>query len=332
MCGQLPIVIGSGRACDLAEISFADVLDESRQVGYQRRFDVQHSREFRRYIESPGASTIPLTFNLRGAKGQGWDLIASDVDDVFDLVVRLPRGDAPPVMAQVDCQHRLGSMADSQLQFAFQCYLGLNPSEEMAIFNVINGKAKGLNPSLLDYHRTKLTPGIDVVQLDLYIAKTLHDDPASVWHGRLSLGGQGAGTKRKVSLRALQAATKELLRRAMLDSASQLEPLRKYEIVRSFWRAVSATWPTAWAQPRTHLLTKGVGVTALSMLAGQIVMATLARGEFVTEETFLRSLRPLVDLDWSNSGPFKAYGGRQGASEAYRALVQRVFGPALACA
>src|ERR1051326_1798932 len=71
-CGQLPVVIGAGKARDLAAFSFADVLDDVRQIGYQRPFDPQHSREFRRYIEAPGASTIPLTFNLRGAEGSGW--------------------------------------------------------------------------------------------------------------------------------------------------------------------------------------------------------------------------------------------------------------------
>ena len=34
----------------------------------------QHSREFRAYIERPGATTIPLTFNLRGPDGDGWTL------------------------------------------------------------------------------------------------------------------------------------------------------------------------------------------------------------------------------------------------------------------
>src|SRR5882672_4277687 len=180
-CGQLPVVIGAGEARDLAAVSFADVLDDVRQVGYQRQFDPQHSREFRRYIEAPGASTIPLTFNLRGAEGSGWTITpATPGGDVMELAVRVPGAEQPPVMARVDCQHRLGSMGDSPIELSFQCYLGLSPDEEMAIFNVINGKAKGLNSSLLDYHKTKLTPGLETIHLDLYIAKSLHDDPESV--------------------------------------------------------------------------------------------------------------------------------------------------------
>ena len=76
-------------------------------------------------------------------------------------------------------------MRDSYIPLTFQCFLGLSPREEMSIFSVINGKAKGLSSSLLDYHTTKL----ETVQLDLYIAKTLHDDPDSVWHRKVKLGG-----------------------------------------------------------------------------------------------------------------------------------------------
>jgi len=47
------------------------VLDEAKDAGYQRP---KHSREFRAYLERPGAAAIPLTFNLRGKHGGGWTL------------------------------------------------------------------------------------------------------------------------------------------------------------------------------------------------------------------------------------------------------------------
>src|SRR5437660_844161 len=73
-CGQLPVVVGAARAADLCAVSFADVLDESHEVGYQRPIDVEHSKSFREYIEQAGSTTIPLTFNLRGPCGEGWHL------------------------------------------------------------------------------------------------------------------------------------------------------------------------------------------------------------------------------------------------------------------
>ena len=73
-CGQLPVVLGFAPARDLFAVSFADLFEESAQTGYQRPCDLRHAREFREYIEGPGATTIPLTFNLRGRSGPTWRL------------------------------------------------------------------------------------------------------------------------------------------------------------------------------------------------------------------------------------------------------------------
>src|SRR5579883_842139 len=235
-CGQLPVVVGAASAADLYAVSFADVLDETREVGYQRPIDVQHARDFRNYIEQPGATTIPLTFNLRGPEGTAWSLTSSDDDPVATLRIRFPSTDHPAVLARVDCQHRLGMMQDSAVPLTFQCFLGLAPQDEMAIFSVINGKARGLSSSLLDYHKTKLLPGLETIQLDLYIAKTLHDDPQSVWHGKVKLGGAATqGTQRRISLRGLQTSTKLLLQRSPFGATTDLGPTEKYQVVRDFW-------------------------------------------------------------------------------------------------
>src|SRR5262249_49321192 len=142
------------------------------------------------YIERPGATTIPLTLNLRGVPGSGWRLEPPDARDgtLAELRLRVPRNPSHRVLARVDCQHRLEMMVDSPVPLAFQCFLGLTPHEEMRVFNVINSKAKGLNPSLIDYHESLF---LDVARdsADLYIAKRLNDDPRSVWHNGLKLGG-----------------------------------------------------------------------------------------------------------------------------------------------
>jgi DNA sulfur modification protein DndB len=330
-CGQLPVVLGAAPASELYALSFADVLDESREQGYQRPIDLHHSREFRSYIEQSGATTIPLTLNLRGPEGKGWTLTSPGETGLAILGIREPSGSEPPVLAQVDCQHRLGSMSDSDIPLTFQCFLGLSPSEEMAIFSIINGKAKGLSSSLLDYHTTKLVPGLETIQLDLYIAKTLHDDSTSVWYGKVKLGGAATqGTQRRISLRGLQTATKLLLQRCPLGSARELSPLEKYQVVRAFWAAVAHVWADEWERPRTHLLSKGVGVTALSLLAGDIITSALSRQQKPDAQAFIEYLRPLATLDWSTSGTFKGLGGRHGASEAHQLLTSRLFAPGLA--
>ncbi|HYV49617.1 MAG TPA: DGQHR domain-containing protein, partial [Myxococcaceae bacterium] len=210
-CGQLPVVLGAAPAADLCALSFADVLDEAKEQGYQRPIDPRHSREFRSYIDQPGATTIPLTLNLRGQAGVGlgWILSAGRDGELATLSVRVPSPEHPAVLAQVDCQHRLGMMNTSPVPLTFQCFLGLSPSEEMAIFGIINGKAKGLNSSLLDYHQTQLLPDLEFLQQELFIAKRLSSDPDSVWHGLVKLGGGATqGSQRRISLRGLQTATK----------------------------------------------------------------------------------------------------------------------------
>src|SRR3954468_6677804 len=92
-CGKLPVVLGSAPARDLYSVSFADVLDEAVDEGYQRPIDPRHSREFRAYIERDGATTIPLTFNLRGQDGRAWNLSEADANGIATLSIKRPAKD-----------------------------------------------------------------------------------------------------------------------------------------------------------------------------------------------------------------------------------------------
>jgi len=325
-CGQLQIVLGSAPARDLFAISFADVLDEAAQTGYQRPCDRRHAEEFRKYIVESGATTIPLTFNLRGAPGDRWRLRPAEPTEgtVADLEIRLPRKLDERVVARVDCQHRLEMMAESGVPLAFQSFLGLTPHEEMRIFSVINGKAKGLNPSLIDYHQSIL---LDVARetADLYIAKRLNDDPGSVWHDGLKLGGAATqGTKRRITLRGMRHAVALFLQHALIRDLPIDE---QYRVVASLWSAVVRTWPKAWQEPRKHLLTKGIGVQGLSLLAADIAKFATREGEALTQATFEHQLSCLQAFDWSNTGPFQGLGGRSGARRVHERLARQLFAP-----
>lgn len=328
--GHLEVALGAAPARWLKLLSFADVLDERADRGYQRPYDIGHARAFRAYIGTPGTTTLPLTFNLRGSTG--WTLTRCGPGTLARLTIEQPAPGVSPVMAQVDGQHRLGEMADSDVPLAFQCFLGLSPRDEMAVFNVINSKARGLSSSILDYHATKLAPRMEDVQLDLYIAKTLNDDPTSVWHAKIKLGGAGTqGAHRRVSLRGLRTATREMLRRCPQGWTAGLSPLETYVIVRDYWSAVAATWCDAWQRPREHLLAKGVGVTALALLGGELITAVVKRGDRPGLPAFSVDLSAVADVDWRNDGPFKAFGGRHGAEQVHRELAARLWkvGPTL---
>ena len=151
-CGHRRVFTGFASAGDLVSASYVDTLDEQGH-GYQRRMSREHSLEFKRYIQQPEATSIPLTFNLRKDFGSRWTLNeAKQVGHPSKLRLDLSQG---PVLSQVDGQHRLGYLQDSPIQFAFMTYLGLTEAEERNVFAVINGKAKGLSSSLLDFINAK---------------------------------------------------------------------------------------------------------------------------------------------------------------------------------
>ena len=93
------------------------------------------------------------------------------------------------MLAQVDCQHRLGHLSDLDVELPFMCFIGLTEREEMEVFNVINSKAKGLSTSLLDFHDAQLATRPCADRPELFIALHLKNEPSSPWYRQLDLGG-----------------------------------------------------------------------------------------------------------------------------------------------
>jgi DNA sulfur modification protein DndB len=319
---ERPVLLGFAPARILHAASFADVLDEASGRGYQRRLNSRHSLDFRRYVREPGSTTIPLTFNLRGKDGEGWSL----GEKGSTLSLRLSASAKP--LAQVDCQHRLGHLSDLDVELPFMTYLGLSEREEMEIFGVINGKAKGLSNSLLDFHDAQLCADLASERPELLVALHLKNEPTSPWYNRLDLGGnQVSGLERRASLRTMQKACRILTRR--------LKPRVVDEIARiahDFWCAVALVMPEAFSKPRRSLVTKGVGVYALTELAADFVLeATLSRRCDVTYfAAIFGDLAPL--LDWGSEGPLGGLGGEGGARRAADILRELRRRPRLAVA
>lgn len=306
---QRRVLLGFAPASLLHRISMPDVLDEGTGQGYQRRFNSTHSLDFRRYIRQPGSTTIPLTFNLRPRGDDAWR--------VFERGQGMARIEidtaAGPVMAQVDCQHRLGHLADLDIELPFMCYLGLTVEEEMAVFTVINRKAKGLSRSLLDFHDARLCEDLANERPELFIALCLSNDPASPWCGLLDVGGNKvSGMTRKASLRTLQKAVRRFLARsAILKQRTAEEAAR---VVLDFWVAVSVAMRDDWAKPRGSLLAKGVGVYALMDIAADMWREG---GGALTLDLMIAQLSDLsAHIDWSSHGPLKGLGGESGVSAA----------------
>src|SRR5437016_5903634 len=136
----------------------------------------------------------------------------------------------------------------------------------MQVFNIINGKAKGLSSSLLDFHESQFADDLALEKPQLYIALRLNDDAESPWFKQLDLGGNKcSGLARRASLRTMQKAIKKFLSSSrMLGSHS---PDATYNYLLNFWKAVAELLKAEWINPRKHFLTKGIGVYALTNLA-----------------------------------------------------------------
>ena len=306
------VLLGFAPGDLLYRLSFPDILDEDRGQGYQRPFNERHSQDFRRYIKEPCSSTIPLTLNLRPVSDGAWR-----VAELNDRMVRLEvAADAGKIMAQVDCQHRLGHLADLPIPLPFMCFIGLSVQEEMEVFSIINGKAKGLSASLLDYHAAQLTECLAQERPELFIALQLNSIEGSPWFRRLNLGGKTtSGLKRIVSLRMMQQAVKKFLRATAVLSTNSVDDAAG--LVADFWTAVAAVLPEEWADPRRHMLTKGIGVYALMEIAAEIYLECRDLGRPCDKRAFTIALADFADsIDWSTSGPMKGFGGQGGVAAA----------------
>jgi DNA sulfur modification protein DndB len=309
------VLMGFAAAKHLYSLSFADVLDEDTGRGYQRRFNAQHSLDFRRYIQRADSSTIPLTFNLRPRPDEAWRIVPSGAGmATLELTVG-----AGKLMAQVDCQHRLGHLGDLDIELPFMCFVGLSEREEMEVFSVINGKARGLSTSLLDFHDAQLSADLGNERPELYIALFLKNEPSSPWYQQLDLGGTStSGMTRRASLRTLQKAIKIFLTKTRIARTSGVDVAAR--IVLDFWLAVTVAMPEPWANPRKHLITKGVGVYALMELAADLY-AEAPPGFVVDRRYFAAALMDFAgDFDWRTDGPLKGLGGEGGVKAAVALL------------
>jgi len=316
--GKLDVFIGFATASCLSGYSFADILHEETGQGYQRTYNKRHSLNFKKYISLPGASTPPLIFNLRRDLSSFWSIESHEKNL---SVLRLQSGVKP--LAQVDCQHRLGELCDSEVALPFMSFIGLDIRQEMAMFNVINGKAKGLSSSLTDFHESRLVDDLICQAPHLYIARKLNEDIDSPWYQMIRYGGENtSGLMRRTSLRMMQKAVKELL--SKISRYGLNDSNCNYDLIANYWSAIKAIFPVEWNDHRHHLLTKGVGLYSLMQILADCVFETSGKASY-SEVFFIgRFERLRVKVDWTSKGEFASANGRKGANEVYLAIKEKL--------
>lgn len=121
----------------------------------------------------------------------------------------------------------------------------------------------------MDFHDATLATDLARERPELFIALHLNNNSESPWYRQLDLGGTGtSGLMRRASLRTMQKAVKKFLNQAKVLRVHA--PDVAAQIVLDFWAAVAIVLREAWDSPRHHLISKGVGVYALTVIAGDL--------------------------------------------------------------
>lgn len=314
VCGSLEVFLGFGTAKDLYGVSFADVLNEETGEGYQRPRSRRHSLDFRKYIFTPKTSTIPLTFNLRKKAKKYWQIKTHSKKHLTELII----DPSTPCLAQIDCQHRIGELGDSDISLAFMTFIGLDLRAEMSLFVTINSKARGLSSSLTDYHESNLLEDMANDAPHFYIARKLNEDLTSPWHKLVKYGGENtSGLKRVTSFRMMQKTVSQFISQTRDIDLGTVEDI--YTIFHSFWNAVKRVFDKEWSDHRHHLITKGLGLYSLTRLLADFVKVN-SKSE-LCEDHFTELLMPLSGrIDWRSKGEFAGIGGQKGANEVHAIL------------
>lgn len=312
-CGTCEVFLGLAPAKLLYEASFADTLDEDTGLGYQRPRNRSHSLDFKRYIHQAEVSTIPLTFNLRKELKRNW-MIKRAMNQHAVLHLRV----GSTCMAQIDCQHRLGELYDSDVPLAFMTFIGLDLRSEMAMFTIINSKARGLSSSLTDFHTSNLIEDLAAEAPHLFLARRLNEDAHSPWFKLIRCGGHStSGLRRRTSLRMMQHAIQRFLSQTKCNERMGMEDVAQMLI--AYWRAVATVFDTEWSNHRANLITKGVGLYGLTQLLATILSTQDCRQySEVYFGGFLKDLKGRIN--WRTDGTFSSVGGHKGAGEVHSLL------------
>jgi hypothetical protein len=116
----------------------------------------------------------------------------------------------------------------------------------------------------------------------------------------------------------MQKAIKRFLTQSKILSSQS--PEEASAVVLEFWAAIVMAMPTEWANPRKHVLTKGIGVYALMDIAADLYREMGAKAAR-DRHYFAAALADFcTDFDWSTSGPLNGLGGEGGV----KAAVERI--------
>lgn len=327
---------GSIKAKDLLPACWIDFHDLDRNPeGYQRPFNQERSQLAAEYAESSEGGFWPecilsirdepvdddshlvrWTFKeVKGTDGKFGKLIVKyndNVENIGDQDVPWRRA-----FSEVDCQHRLGSMSDSNKFVTFCIFPGISRRDEAIIFKTINEKQKKIDSSLVDAIVLRNEPGVPI---HIVWAYDLGTDPASPFNRRVSTGGRNLEPPdRLVTLRTLRTCLNLTIPKRSADLLGDLG----YNFLRNFWNVVAQNWPSEFQDTKNSKLMTVPGLRGLSRF-GKGIFLSLEDSQDFRESRIAAKFGSPTAVDWSTSGPLRDATGNAGGRVVYE-LLRKVY-------
>ena len=336
-CLGYEVYRGSTPAKDIVEAAWIDFHDPERNpYGYQRAFDPKRSANARDYAETSDNPFWPecilavrndpdleeeeevhWNFQPDGEPDSRFGTLA--VDYTQGLTLNLNDKEEPwrRAFSQVDCQHRLGSMSNSDQLITFCVIPGISRHDEAKVFRSINQNQKGIPTSLVDTI-IHLTDPDEPVHISW--AWNLNIDVDSPFYKRVDTGGRGQEDT-LIKFRGLQQSLRLLIPVRHIDGAA-IDPEQGYTFARNYWNVLKQEWPTEFEDKSRFKMMVNPGVRALSRFGRRLFESKLYVQDFraTTIEDYIWTGKNQVD--WSAEGSLKDATGKGAEKRVFEQLKQ----------
>jgi len=347
-CLGCEVYRGSVRARDLEPATWIDFYDEEvNPMGYQRPFNEKRSGEAARYSEEPNAfwpeSILAIRDNTEVEDEDDkviYNFVPVSTGSEFGELIVDYNGERTEkiggqvfkwrrAFSQVDCQHRLGKMGDSDRYVTVCIIPGITRTEEAVIFKTINDKQKKISTSLVDA----------IIQLsqspfeapEVHWAFDMSRDVGSCFYKRVDMEGRNiTGQVYLVTLRTLKTSVSSLAggKRFINVNMNDMSVYGQfYVLIRSYWNEVKNLWPNEFSDVRNFKLMMVPGIKGLARYGRRMFKDAFEVGNNSTDLTSRINQVGANVMDWSSTGPLIDATGNAGARAVYQLLVQNYGAP-----
>jgi len=302
----------------VAAISDVDSVDKDPQ-GYQRPPNPRRIGELKEFIDmTDGLVPGAILLNVRPEKtGEFHFSKLGEYDGVDFGSVELPNEKFAWIM---DAQHRTRAFeaAAKDLLVPVVMTIGMSRAKEAETFNIVNSKQKNVSASLQYYDLAryaseevkKWAERDKGERHDLAYAIIVDLSQNTVWKDRINFAGV-RGMKRAINLKGFMDALDSVVRDEWFFTRIHTQRL---QLMRTFWSAMSQTWPVALTPNSGSILTKTFGVHVACGIAISVFHYCDQLSDS-SEEMMVKLLEPTKGIvrNWDPDGPLSPYigGGRR---------------------